>query len=239
MEILAVIPARGGSKGIVHKNIRPFAGKPLLAHTIKHAQSIPRITRIIVSTESGAIARAAKKYGAEVPFLRPPQMAEDSSPVVDAIIDLLHKLQIQEKYLPDALVLLQPTSPLRKPEDINGTLDLFFKEKCDAALTVCRTEQLVFTKDNRQRLHLQSNRAFLKSTNRQMLPPTYKFDGCTVYVIKPKALFRERTFVPKSTCAYIMPRWRTVDLDEPEDFIVGELIYKKRTEIEKALRSFK
>lgn len=238
MEILTVIPARGGSKGIPNKNIRPFAGKPLIAHTIDHAKKTKRISRIIVSTESEKIAKVAKKYGAEVPFLRPEEMAGDKSPVVDAILDLLEKLQKQENYTPDVLVLLQATSPLRKSEDIDAVLDLFFKEKAPAAVTVCRTEQLVFTKDSKERLKLESNPAFLKSTNRQMLPTTYKFDGCVVYVIKPSVLFKERTFVPKNTRAYVMPRWRTVDLDEPEDFVVGELIYKKRKEIEKALKNF-
>jgi len=135
-------------------------------------------------------------------------------------------------------VLLQPTSPLRKSEDIDATIDLFIRSKAGGALTVCRTEQLVFTKDQNDILHLESNPDFLKSSNRQALPPTYKFDGCTVYVITPETLLIERTFFPKITAAHVIPRWRAVDLDEPEDFIVGEIIYKKRQAIEKALKEF-
>lgn len=239
MEILAVIPARGGSKGIPNKNIRPFAGRSLIAHTIEQAQKTERISRVIVSTESKKIATVARRYGAEVPFLRPKKMAGDKSPVVDAIVHLLENLKTRQQYVPDVLLLLQPTSPLRTPEDIDGALDLFFKQECDAVVTVCRTEQLVFTKDEGERLQLESNPAFLKSSNRQMLPPTYKFDGCTVYVIKPRALLREHTFVPKSTCAYVMPRWRTVDLDEPEDFIVGELVFKNREKINRRINQFR
>lgn len=238
MEILAVIPARGGSKGIPNKNIRVFAGKPLIAHTIGQAKLSKCISRIIVSTESEHVAAIARRHGAEVPFLRPKYLAEDKSLVVDAIVNLLEKLKKDENYSPDLLVLLQPTSPLRQPNDIDNVVDLLLRRRTNAALSVCRTEQLVFTKDKLDRLHLESNPAFLKSTNRQQLPPTYRFDGCTVYVIKPKVLLREKTFFPKSTCAYVMPRWRVVDLDEPEDFIAGEIIFNKRQAISKALEQF-
>lgn len=239
MEILAVIPARGGSKGIPNKNTRVFAGKPLIAHTIGHAKLSKRISRIIVSTESERVAAVAMCYGAEVPFLRPKHLAADRSLVVDAIADLLEKLKKVENYSPDLLVLLQPTSPLRQPSDIDNAVDLLLRRRTNAVLSVCRTEQLVFTKDKLDHLHLESNPAFLRSTNRQQLPPAYRFDGCTVYVIKPKILLKEKTFFPKSTCVYIIPRWRAVDLDEPEDFITGEIIYNKRHVIEKALKQFK
>lgn len=239
MEILAVIPARGGSKGIPNKNIRIFAGKPLIAHTISQAKLSRRVSRIIVSTESERIAEVARRYGAEVPFLRPKHLAKDRSLVVDAIVDLLEKLKTTEKYFPDLLVLLQPTSPLRKSSDIDKAVDLLLRRRTNAVLSVCRTEQLVFTKDSRDRLRLESNPSFLKLTNRQALPPTYRFDGCTIYVIKPKTLLKEKTFFPKSTCAYVMPRWRAVDLDEPEDFVAGEIIYNQRQAIERALKKIK
>ena len=238
MKILAVIPARGGSKGILGKNIRLFAGKPLLAHTIEHAQESKYITRIIVSTESDKIADVAKKYGAEVPFLRPKQLAGDRSLVVDTIIHLLKKLEADEGYKPDILVLLQPTSPMRTPIDIDAVINLLLQRKSDAALTVCRTEQLVFTKNKNDKLHLESNSVFLKSSNRQSLPSTYKFDGCTVYAIRSEVLTKERTFFPKFTCAHVIPRWRAVDLDEPEDFVIGEIIYNNRIAIEKSIKNF-
>lgn len=238
MEILAIIPARGGSKGISGKNIRLFAGKPLLAHTIGHAKKSKYISRIIVSTESGKIADVARKYKAEVPFLRPKKLASDRSLVVDVIIHLLKRLEVDEGYKPDMLVLLQPTSPLRNPTDIDASIDLLLKRKSDAVLSICRTEPLVFTKDKGDRLHLESNSVFLKSTNRQSLDSTYKFDGCAVYVIKPEILVKERTFCPKFTCAHVIPRWRAVDLDEPEDFVTGELIYKNRLAIEDDIKKF-
>jgi CMP-N,N'-diacetyllegionaminic acid synthase len=238
MEILAVIPARGGSKGILKKNTRLFAGKPLLAHSIDHAKASKYISRIIVSTETSQIAEVAKKNGAEVPFLRPKKLATDKSMVVDAVIDLLEKLERKEGYVPDILVLLQPTSPLRTVDDVDASIQLLTKRKASAVLTVCSTEPLVFTKDSKDFLHLESNSKFLKSPNRQELAPTYRFNGCTVYAIKVETLLKERTFVPKSTCAQVIPRWRSVDLDEPEDFVIGELIYQNRRAIEKTIETF-
>lgn len=238
MEILAVIPARGGSKGIRLKNIRPFSGRPLLSYAIEQARQTKRINRVIVSTESEQIAAVAKKYGAEVPFLRPAKFAGDKSPVVPAIIDLLDKLKKTENYIPDVIVLLQTTSPLRTADDINSALDLFFKRRAPAVVTVARTEPLVFTKNKQDKLRLESNTAFLKSTNRQQLPATYKFDGCMVYVIKTATFYKEKTFFPKNTCGHVVPRWRTPDLDEPQDWLVGELLFKNQKKIESSLKNF-
>src|SRR3989338_7889498 len=138
--ILALIPARGGSKGILNKNIRVFAGKPLLVHTIAAEKKSRYVTRIVVSTESRAIANVARKYGAEVPFLRPRELAGDRAKATDAVYHLLTTLEKQSGYMPDYVVLLQPTSPLRESKDIDGALDLLFKQKAQAVVSVCRTE---------------------------------------------------------------------------------------------------
>ena len=127
--ILAVIPARGGSKGILNKNIRSFAGKPLIIHTIEAAKQSRHITKIVVSTDSKKIADVAKKYGADVPFLRPPEFSGDSSKVTDAIMHLCEKMRKEKAYKPDYIVLLQPTSPLRTGADIDGALTCSLSEK--------------------------------------------------------------------------------------------------------------
>ena len=119
LTFLGIIPARGGSKGIRNKNIRAFAGKPLIAYAIDAAKKSRYLSRTVVSTESEEIARVAKEYGAEVPFLRPKELAEDTSKVFDAIAHLLEKLKTDEGYAPDYIVLLQPTSPLRTAKDID------------------------------------------------------------------------------------------------------------------------
>lgn len=239
MNILAIIPARGGSKGIKKKNIRPFAGKPLIAHTIAMAKKSRYITRTVVSTDDTEIAWIAKKYGAEVPFLRPAELAGDKSPVVPAILHMLERLKKEEGYSPDYIVLLQTTSPLRRADDIDGALDLLFRRRASAVVSVCATEQLLYTKDAKDRLALRSDASFLSSTNRQELPQTYKLDGSMVYGVKTTIFKKHKSFLPPNVIAYVIPRWRAVDLDEPQDVVVGEMIYKNQKAIQKKIDSFR
>jgi len=238
MRVLAIIPARGGSKGIPNKNIRMFGGKPLLSYAIDVAKQSRYIKRIIVSTDSQKIATVAKKYGGEVPFLRPPELSTDKSLVKDAVHHLLAKLKTAEGYEPDVIVLLQPTSPLRYLSDVDGALSLMQKRKAPAVMTICRTEQLVFTKGATDVLQLESNKKFLASSNRQQLPPTYKLDGPMVAAIRTKIFLKGDSFMPKGTVGYEIPRWRAVDLDEPQDVLAGELLFKHRKHIEHSLTHF-
>ncbi len=239
-EILAVIPARGGSKGILKKNIRQFAGKPLITHAIDQAKSAKSINRIIVSTESKEIADIAQKNGAEVPFLRPLELAGDKSRVVDVVIDILDRLKKEENYIPDLVMLLQPTNPLRTSEDINGVLALLVSSGADAVVTICSTENLLYTRNKKGLISLVSGtELFLSSPNRQELSDVYRLDGSMVYVVKTQVLITERTFLPNNLAGYVIPNWRAVDIDEPEDFVVGELIMKNKNVISKDIESFK
>lgn len=239
MKILAIIPARGGSKGIPDKNIRNFCGKPLIAHAIACGKQSRHVNRLVVSTDSEKIAKISKEYGAEVPFLRPEELAQDTSRVVDAIVYTLERLKSDEDYEPDFIVLLQTTSPLRLAADIDGALELCFKRNADAVVSLCATEQLLYTKDENDRLALVSSEEFLKSTNRQQLPPTYKLDGSMVYAIRTEVFLAQKTFLPKNLVGYIVPRWRAIDLDEPEDFIIGEIIKDNFEKISESLTNFK
>ncbi|MDO8594533.1 MAG: acylneuraminate cytidylyltransferase family protein [bacterium] len=238
MHILAIIPARGGSKGIVNKNIRPFSGKPLIAHTIDVAKKSRHITRVVVSTDSKKIADVAKKCGAEVPFLRPPEFAGDSAKITDAIAHLILKMREETGYEPEVIVLLQPTSPLRTAADIDNAIDLLLARKAPAVVSVCKTEQLLFTKDRSDLLAMVSDKTFLTSSNRQELKDTYKLDGSMVYGIRTNVFLREKSFLPIGVIGYEVPRWRAVDIDEPQDFLVGELIFQNRKKIERSLRTF-
>ena len=157
MNVLAIIPARGGSKGVVDKNIHDFCGKPLIAHTIDCAKNSKYVNRVIVSTDSEKIADIAKAHGAEVPFLRPSELAQDKSKIVDAIVHTVLKLKEEEGYFPDYILLLQTTSPLRLSSDIDNALDLCIKRDADAVVSLCQTEQLLYTKDENDRLHLVSS----------------------------------------------------------------------------------
>lgn len=238
-EILAIIPARGGSKGIPHKNIRNFGGKPLIAHTIDQAKASKFITRTIVSTDSPEIAAVAKKYGAEVPFLRPKALAGDTSQVADAIIHALDFLKDAENYNPDYIVMLQTTSPLRTAKDIDESLEKLFKTKADCVVTLCETEQLLYTIDKRQRLHLVSDEKFMKSTNRQQLEQTYMLNGAMVYAIKTSVFRRDKSYFKGDLIGHVIDGWRSVDLDEPVDFIIAEMIYKNLAKIKQTIRNFK
>lgn len=238
-KILAIIPARGGSKGIKNKNIKPFNGKPLIAYAISAAQKSRLINKIIVSTESKAIARIAKKLGAEVPILRPKELAKDNSLVGDAVLHLLINLNEKYHYSPDYIVLLEPTSPLRLTQDIDNALELLLSGKASALVSIYATEQLLFIKNKFNKLRIVSSRKFLKSTNRQELKPTYKLDGF-VYAVKTKVFLAEKTFLPKGVIGYVNEaRWRTTDVNEPQDFVLGELICKNFKNIEKRIINFK
>ena len=135
-EILAIIPARGGSKGLKRKNILDFIGKPLIAHTIEQAQNSKYVSRVIVSTEDEEIAMISKKYGAEIPFMRPNRLADDSSSTNEVIEYILKELEMKEGYRPDLICLLQCTSPLRTSEDIDNTIDKLFNTNSDSAVSI-------------------------------------------------------------------------------------------------------
>ena len=130
MKILGFIPARGGSKGVPDKNIKLLAGKPLIAYTIEQALA-SRINKVLVSTDSKKIKEIAVKFDAEVPFLRPAEHAKDESTIEAALKDTLNRLKILEDYEPEIIVLLQPTSPLRKAEHIDESIDIMIKENAD------------------------------------------------------------------------------------------------------------
>lgn len=237
MKLLALIPARGRSKGIPHKNIRPFAGMPLIAHTIEAAKGSTHVDRVVVSTDDQTIADVAREFGAEVPVLRPSELAGDTSPVMDAVIHMLDYLKVHESYEPTHVLLLQTTSPLRTTRDIEASIELYEKRDADSLVSMCRTEQGLYKKhadDTVETLH----DGYSKNTNRQSLEPTYKLDGCMIYLIRTDILREKHTFLAGKIVGYEIPRWRAIDLDEPQDFVVGERIFRMQNEIEETIRNF-
>jgi len=230
---LAVIPARSGSRGIQDKNIRNFCGKPLIAHAIEQAKKCKRISRVIVSTDSLKYAIIAKKYGAEIPFLRPKELSGDKSPIFDTIKNLLINLKERERYMPDYIVLLQTTSPLRDVSDIDRCIDVVLKTKADAVMTMASTEQLLYTIDKNGILKLLFNKDWLTSTNRQTLPATYKINGPAVLVASTKSILKKgnHSLIRGKVAGVIMKKWRSPDLDAKEDWVLAELLYKNRQAI--------
>lgn len=239
--VLGIIPARGGSKRIRNKNIRPFAGEPLIARTVKQALECSFIDRVILDTDSPKIAAIGKRAGAEVPFLRPKRLAGDTSQIIDTILNVLDALK-KDGYEPEYLVLLQPTSPLRDVGDIKKHWRVMQEEAkkkdgADCVLTVCGTHPRLYHLDARGRIHL-ANIKIATSTNTQASEPGYILNGCFIYLVKVRALRRERAVITRKTRAIVVPRWRSVDLDNPEDWVQGEFIYRNRKKIERALKNF-
>lgn len=237
MKILALIPARGGSKGIPKKNVRPFNGKPLIAYSIECAKQSKYIDRVMVSTEDEEIAHISRECGADVPFLRPMEMAGDKSPVMDAVLHHLGTLKATEGYEPTHLLLLQTTSPLRRAEDIDRAVELFQTRDADSLVSVCFSENWLFTKDAEDRL-TRIESSVPQGTNRQTNPKSYRLDGCMIYLIKTDVLRREKSFLAGKFVGYEIERWRAVDLDDPEDFVVGELVHANRDAIAERIKHF-
>ncbi|MBQ8945521.1 MAG: acylneuraminate cytidylyltransferase family protein [Lachnospiraceae bacterium] len=222
--IIAFIPARGGSKGIPDKNIYPLNGKPLIAYTIDAALKSVYIDDVIVSTDSNRIADISKQLGAKVPFLRPEELAGDRSNIIDAVIYTMDRLkQMGERY--EMLVLLQPTQPLRRAEDIDRAVEKFYQ--CGRAGLVSVTEVddhpiLIRTIDSEGVLHSILNS---KSTiRRQDMPLYYKVNGC-IY-INDVASLKEDTSFNDNPIPYIMDKDRSVDIDEIRDLYVAESIMR-------------
>lgn len=226
-KILAIIPARGGSKGIVGKNIKELNGKPLIAYTIEEAKKSEYINRIVVSTDNEEIANISKKYGAEVPFLRPLELAQDDTPTIECVIHMLNVLKENEDYIPDYVCLLQCTSPLRTFNDIDGTIEKLLSTGLDSAASVCEAEVNPYWTNifNGERLEY-----FLKDgkeiTRRQDLPNVYRLNGA-VYVAKCDVLKNEMTFETEYTTGYVMDKNSSIDIDDIIDFKFAELLMKE------------
>lgn len=222
--VLGLIPARGGSKGLPGKNIRNLMGKPLIAWTIEEAIVSSVLDRIIVTTDDMEIAEISKRFGAEVPFMRPAEFATDTARGIDVVFHALEWLA-KHNFLYDLVVLLQPTSPLRKAEDIVRSLELFQSKKAGAVVSVCECEHSpLWTNTIGEDL---SMRDFLNSSihgkNRQEIPDYYRLNGA-VYVADWNYLERNEGFFGDKTYALVMPKERSVDIDTELDFNFAEFL---------------
>ncbi|OGF62481.1 hypothetical protein A2926_02010 [Candidatus Giovannonibacteria bacterium RIFCSPLOWO2_01_FULL_44_40] len=239
-ELLAIIPARAGSTRVPNKNIRPFGGKPLIAYTILQARENPFIDRVIVDTDSPKIAAIAKKYGAEVPYLRPKRLATCSASVNDAILLLLQRLERDENYKPTHFILLQTTSPLREHGDIQACWDLMNSTDATTVLTIMQTNPRFYHLDSKQNIILVNRpKGGAFSPNTQDWRPGYVLNGCFVYIVKTPAFLKEKNVYTKNTKAVVCDRWRSVDIDYPEDFALAEYLYKNKSKLARRIQNFK
>ncbi|TBL73011.1 cytidylyltransferase domain-containing protein [Paenibacillus thalictri] len=221
--VLAIISARGGSKGVPRKNIRDICGKPLIAWSIHAAEQSKYIDRLILTSDDDEIISVARKWGCEVPFVRPSELAQDHTPGIDPV---LHAVQQVPGY--DLIVQLQPTSPMRLSEDIDGCLEKLIEQEADACVTVTEPEKSPYWMYSLglddQLVPVIKMSEF--ATRRQDLPKVYVLNGA-VYVARTDWLLRQKTFLTEETIGYCMPSERSVDIDNEFDFfIVEQILYR-------------
>lgn len=226
--MLAIIPARGGSKGLPGKNTKFFGGQPLICHTIKAALSSNLINRVIVSTENNEIASIAKNCGAEVPFMRSIDLASDASMVIDAYLEVVDWISQKNSKPIDSFVALLPTAPLRTSKDIDEAIKIFKDKKADSVVSVVKSQVPIqwYMYINKQEILKNCLPEFNKLKNRQENEETYVPNGA-VYVFQTEVLRSTRQYYTKKTYPYIMPRKRSADIDDLLDFEWAEYLLKK------------
>ena len=218
--MIAIVPARGGSQGVLRKNVRPAGGKPLIAWTIEAAKSSASVKRIIVTTDDLEIADLAKQYGAEVPFLRPADLATDTATSVNVVAHALHKLGFDEES--DApFILLQPTSPLRTSGDIDAAAALLEEAEAVVSVTVVsHPPQWLRTIDTNRCLQPWLSGEVQR---RQDSGALYELNGA-IYITRAGRFLRELSFSPAVTAAYVMPKERSLDIDTEFDLQLCNLL---------------
>ncbi|MDA1183159.1 MAG: acylneuraminate cytidylyltransferase family protein [Acidobacteria bacterium] len=226
-----MIPARGGSKAIPRKNLALLGGRPLIAYTVDAARASTVLARVVVSTDDQDIAAAAKELGADVPFLRPSHLAGDETPMLDVLLDLVDALEQREAYRADILVLLQPTSPFRRAEQIDAAVDLLTRSGADSVVTVVPVphqfspESLMQLHDNRL-LPYVSGPAQLR---RQDKPRLFARNGPAIVAVRTQVLTEQRTLYGVDTRGLVMTREESLDIDDVFDLELAELMLNARS----------
>jgi len=228
--VIALIPARGGSKGVPRKNIRPLAGKPLIAYSIETARASKLIERVVVSTDDAEIAAIARRYGADVPFMRPAELAQDDSPEWLTWQHAVRTLQVAEIGASiDAFVCVSPTSPLRAVEDVDACIAMLLNSDADLVMTICRSERnpyfnmVVLDADGCARVVIKPERPIFR---RQDAPVVY--DITTVaYAFRPTFVLRTSSEFDGKVRAVVVPVERAVDIDTELDFAFAEFLLSR------------
>lgn len=228
MKHLAVIPARSGSKGLKHKNIKNLGGIPLMGHTIQAARDCGRFSCVHLSTDSEDYADVGRQFGADVPFLREAGLASDQAGSWDVVRWVVKQFQERGQRF-DTVVLLQPTSPLRTADDIEGAYGLFLEKEANMVVSVCEMEHSplwsnTLPKDFSME---QFEDPALSDIPRQELPVYYRMNGA-IYIARTDFLFSGKPIYGERSYAYLMDRESSVDIDDELDFLVAETILNYR-----------
>lgn len=221
--ILGVIPARGGSKGVPRKNLYPIAGKPLIAYTIEAALASEMLTDTIVSTDDVEIARVSREFGAEVPFMRPPELATDTAQAVPTIQHGVREMEKLRGAKYDVVVMLQPTTPLRTADDIDACLRKLLDTNADSVISVVDVggNHPVRMKKIVDDVLVDYDTEAIENMPRQDLPPVYLRAG-SVYATRRDVVMEQNSFKGAVSRPYIIPPDRAVNIDTMEDMIVAE-----------------
>ena len=224
MNVLGLIPARGGSKGIPRKNITPLAGKPLLTYTCEAALGSKRLSRVLLNTDDLQIAEVGKRFGVEVPFLRPAHIAQDDTPILPVIQQTLDWLNAHDGYIPQAIMLLQPTSPLRRSEHIDTAIDIFDRNNADTVVSVVEVPHqfnpvslMNLTEDGRLEPY-QKGPLLLR---RQDKPRVFARNGPAVLVIHREVIEQGQLYGAR-VFPYTMGRIESLDIDDENDLQIAE-----------------
>lgn len=229
MKILAIIPARGGSKGIINKNIIDLNSKPLIHYTLSEVLKVKEISRIIVSTESEKIKSVCDRLGDFVPFMRPKELAQDHSRTIDLVKDVLRRLKevYNEEY--DYICLLQPTSPLRIAKDIEESIGLMKEQMCGSVISLVKIDEphpykmKVLVDGQIEPLLANTD----SSIPRQELPEVYELNGA-IYISEIKGLIETQNFFSKPSIPYIMPMERSVNINNHFDLRQAEFLLNEK-----------
>lgn len=230
LRVLGLIPARGGSKSIPYKNIIPLHGKPLIAWTIEAARE-SHLERLVLSSDDPTIIQVAKEVGGvEIPFVRPTDLATDTTPGIDVVIHAVEWLLKHEDYYPDAVMLLQPTSPLRRTKHINEAIELFIAQDADSLVSVVKAPHNMIPESL---MRLNSN-GWLKpvvpyderQNIRQNKPVYYARNGAAIYMVSTDLLLKKRTMYGERLVGYEMSRKDSVDIDDEFDIQLCEIFLK-------------
>jgi len=222
--ILGLIPARGGSKGLPGKNIKPLLAKPLIAWTIEQALASKYLDRVVVSTDDKEIAEISKKYGADVPYIRTKELAKDNAKGIDVVLHSIDWLEENDKQY-DLMMLLQPTSPLRRSEDIDKVIELLFLKEAKAIVSVCEVDHHPFWANTLPEDGCMKDfiRQEIMNENRQELPVFYRLNGA-IYLAYCNYIKEQKGFFGEETFAYIMPQERSIDIDNNVDFELVKIL---------------
>jgi CMP-N,N'-diacetyllegionaminic acid synthase len=229
LKILAVIPARGGSKGIQNKNIVDIGGHPLIKYTIDAAQKSKMLSDFIVSTDSAEITKVAKANGAMVPFKRPKRLSDDQALSLPVMQHAIGFMEENRGYLYDYVIMLQPTTPLRQTEDIDNAINLLIDTDADSVLSVVDVQGYHPLRMKRivdGRLINYIDQGYENMKPRQKLPHVYIRNGA-IYATRRNTLMIENTFTGDDTRAYIMSSERSVNIDTPQDLLLAKRYFEE------------